>query len=163
MNFNLTEEQIMIQQAARDYAERELLQDVLERDAKAEFPLRAYHTVRTDASQCGRLNDGLVVQPGSDFSQGDDLSRLDVRRSAYHRSDSVTRVDRAHFQLIGFGVSLHGQHFGHDDAFECGTDSFHRFDFETDTGQSVRQIGWGQIDWDIVTKPLQTDFHSAIT
>jgi len=31
---------LMIRQAAKDYAERELLQDVLERDAKAEFPAR---------------------------------------------------------------------------------------------------------------------------
>ena len=41
MNFDFTEEQIMIQQSARDYAQRELIKDVLERDAKAEFP--AHH------------------------------------------------------------------------------------------------------------------------
>ena len=35
MNFEFTEEQIMIQQAARDYAQRELIQDVLERDEKS--------------------------------------------------------------------------------------------------------------------------------
>jgi len=38
MNFELTEEQQMIQQAARDYAQRELIKDVLERDATCEFP-----------------------------------------------------------------------------------------------------------------------------
>ena len=38
MNFDFTEEQVMIQQSARDYAQRELIKDVLERDAKAEFP-----------------------------------------------------------------------------------------------------------------------------
>ncbi|MFA5418492.1 MAG: acyl-CoA dehydrogenase [Bacteroidales bacterium] len=38
MNFEFTEEQLMIQQAARDFAQRELLQDVLERDEKAIFP-----------------------------------------------------------------------------------------------------------------------------
>ncbi len=38
MNFELTEEQLMIQQAARDYAQREALKDVLERDEKAEIP-----------------------------------------------------------------------------------------------------------------------------
>ena len=41
MNFEFTEEQIMIQQAARDYAQRELIKDVLERDASMEFP--AHH------------------------------------------------------------------------------------------------------------------------
>jgi len=38
MNFEFTEEQLMIQQAARDYAQRELIKDVIERDTKAEFP-----------------------------------------------------------------------------------------------------------------------------
>ncbi|MBN1198474.1 MAG: acyl-CoA dehydrogenase family protein [Bacteroidales bacterium] len=38
MNFEFTEEQKMIQQAARDYAQRELIKDVLERDATATFP-----------------------------------------------------------------------------------------------------------------------------
>jgi alkylation response protein AidB-like acyl-CoA dehydrogenase len=38
MNFDFTEEQIMIQQAARDYAQRELIKDVIERDTNAIFP-----------------------------------------------------------------------------------------------------------------------------
>jgi len=38
MNFEFTEEQLMIQQAARDYAQRELIKDVLERDATSTFP-----------------------------------------------------------------------------------------------------------------------------
>lgn len=37
MNFEFTEEQLMIQQAAKDFAERELLHDVIERDTKAIF------------------------------------------------------------------------------------------------------------------------------
>ena len=38
MDFQFTEEQLMIQKASRDYAQRELIKDVLERDAKAEYP-----------------------------------------------------------------------------------------------------------------------------
>ncbi|PLW92333.1 MAG: acyl-CoA dehydrogenase [Marinilabiliales bacterium] len=38
MNFEFTEEQKMIRQAARDYAQRELITDIIERDEKAEFP-----------------------------------------------------------------------------------------------------------------------------
>ena len=38
MNFEYTEEQIMAQQSARDFAQRELIQDVIERDTKAIFP-----------------------------------------------------------------------------------------------------------------------------
>lgn len=38
MNFNLTEEQLMIQQAARDFAQSELLPGVIERDRDQKFP-----------------------------------------------------------------------------------------------------------------------------
>jgi len=38
MNFEFTEEQIMIQQSARDYAQRELIKDVIQRDTDAVFP-----------------------------------------------------------------------------------------------------------------------------
>ena len=38
MNFNLTEEHIMIRDAARDFARTELLPGVIERDEKQEFP-----------------------------------------------------------------------------------------------------------------------------
>lgn len=38
MNFNLTEEHIMIQQAARDFAQNELLPGVIERDEHSKFP-----------------------------------------------------------------------------------------------------------------------------
>ena len=38
MNFNLTEEHIMIRDAARDFAQTELLPDVIERDNKQMFP-----------------------------------------------------------------------------------------------------------------------------
>ena len=38
MDFNLTEEQLMIQQAARDFAQTELLPGVIERDDQQKFP-----------------------------------------------------------------------------------------------------------------------------
>ena len=38
MDFNLTEEHLMIQQAARDFAQNELLAGVIERDQKQIFP-----------------------------------------------------------------------------------------------------------------------------
>mgnify|MGYP006169459991 CR=1 FL=1 len=38
MDFNLTEEHLMIQQAARDFAQNELLPGVIERDEKQIFP-----------------------------------------------------------------------------------------------------------------------------
>ena len=41
MDFNLTEEQLMIQEAARNFAESELLPGVIDRDEKGEFPFDA--------------------------------------------------------------------------------------------------------------------------
>lgn len=38
MDFDLSEEQLMIQKAARDFARNELLPGVIERDEKQEFP-----------------------------------------------------------------------------------------------------------------------------
>jgi alkylation response protein AidB-like acyl-CoA dehydrogenase len=38
MNFDFSEEQLMIRDAAKEYAERELIKDVLERDEKCEIP-----------------------------------------------------------------------------------------------------------------------------
>ena len=38
MNFELTEEHIMIRDAARDFAQTELLPGVIERDEKQSFP-----------------------------------------------------------------------------------------------------------------------------
>lgn len=38
MNFEFTEEQLMIRDAARDFAQRELLPGVIERDEKAIYP-----------------------------------------------------------------------------------------------------------------------------
>ena len=38
MNFNLSEEHLMIRDAARDFTQSELLPGVIERDDKQEFP-----------------------------------------------------------------------------------------------------------------------------
>ena len=42
MNFELTNEQKDIQKLARDFAEKELLPQVRERDESGEFPLEAF-------------------------------------------------------------------------------------------------------------------------
>ncbi|MCU0370285.1 MAG: acyl-CoA dehydrogenase family protein, partial [Bacteroidales bacterium] len=57
MDFTYTEEQLMIRQAARDYAERELIKDVIERDTRAEFP---YHHVM-NLRELGFF--GMMVDP----------------------------------------------------------------------------------------------------
>ncbi|VAW27052.1 Butyryl-CoA dehydrogenase, partial [hydrothermal vent metagenome] len=68
MNFEFTEEQLMIRQAARDYAQRELSQDVLEREEKAEFPARHLKNL----AELGFL--GMMVSPEYDGGGMDSIS-----------------------------------------------------------------------------------------
>jgi len=57
MDFKLTEEQLMIQQAARDFAQAELLPGVIERDEHSKFPTEAVKTM----GELGFL--GMMVDP----------------------------------------------------------------------------------------------------
>ncbi|MFC2128660.1 acyl-CoA dehydrogenase family protein [Bacteroidota bacterium] len=68
MDFNFTEEQLMIRQAARDYAQRELIKDVIERDTKAEYPTEHVKNMR----DLGFL--GMTVSPEYDGGGMDTVS-----------------------------------------------------------------------------------------
>jgi alkylation response protein AidB-like acyl-CoA dehydrogenase len=57
MNFNLTEEQLMIQQAAKDFAQTELLAGVIERDEHSRFPTEQVKKM----AELGFL--GMMVDP----------------------------------------------------------------------------------------------------
>ena len=57
MDFNLTEEHLMIQQAARDFAQAELLPGVIERDNAQKFP----HEQVKKMGEVGLL--GMMVDP----------------------------------------------------------------------------------------------------
>jgi alkylation response protein AidB-like acyl-CoA dehydrogenase len=57
MDFNLTEEQLMIQQAARDFAQNELLPGVIERDEHSKFPTEQVNKM----AELGFL--GMMVDP----------------------------------------------------------------------------------------------------
>ena len=46
MNFQLTEEQLAVQEAARDFAQTELLPGVIERDTEARFPTEQIQKIR---------------------------------------------------------------------------------------------------------------------
>lgn len=56
MNFQFTEEQEMIRQSARDFAERELLPGVIDRDTKSEFPAEQVKKL-TELGFMGMLTD----------------------------------------------------------------------------------------------------------
>lgn len=68
MNFEFTEEQLMIQQAARDFARRRLLPDVIERDEKCLFP----HEQMKELAELGFF--GMMVSPDYDGGGMDTIS-----------------------------------------------------------------------------------------
>ena len=59
MNFDLTEEHLMIRDAARDFAQNELLSGVIERDEKQEFPTDQVKKM----AELGFM--GMMVSPNS--------------------------------------------------------------------------------------------------
>lgn len=68
MDFNLTEEQLMIQQAARDFAHAELLEGVIERDEYSKFPAEQVKKM----AELGFL--GMMVDPKYGGSGLDNVS-----------------------------------------------------------------------------------------
>ena len=70
MDFNLTEEQLMIQQAARDFAQTELLPGVIERDEHSKFPTEQVKKM----AELGFL--GMMVDPKYGGSGLDSVSYI---------------------------------------------------------------------------------------
>jgi alkylation response protein AidB-like acyl-CoA dehydrogenase len=102
MDFELTEEQQMIRQAARDYAERELIKDVLERDAKAEIPWQHIKNL-TDLGFFGMIADPKYGGGGMDT-----ISCL-LAIEEISRIDSATGVIMSiHNSLACWGVEKYG-------------------------------------------------------
>lgn len=98
MNFEFTEEQIMIRQAARDYAERELIKDVLERDAKAEIPWNHIKALK----ELGFF--GMSVSPEYGGGGMDSLSYVLALEEISKVDSSVAVIMSVHNSLVCFGV-----------------------------------------------------------
>ncbi|MCK4407273.1 MAG: acyl-CoA dehydrogenase family protein [Bacteroidales bacterium] len=102
MDFEFTEEQLMIRQAARDYAERELIQDVLERDAKAEFPTRHIKNL-TDLGFMG-----MIVDTKYDGGGMDTISYVLAIEEISKIDSSVSVILSVHNSLVCFGIEAYG-------------------------------------------------------
>jgi len=98
MNFEFTEEQLMIQQAARDYAERELIQDVLERDEKAEFPTRHVKNI----AELGFL--GMMIDPKYDGGGMDTISYILAMEEFSKIDASVSVIMSINNSLVCYGL-----------------------------------------------------------
>jgi alkylation response protein AidB-like acyl-CoA dehydrogenase len=102
MNFELTEEQSMIRQSARDYAQRALIKDVLERDAKSEYP--AHHVKAL--TELGFM--GMVVNSKYDGGGMDTVSYA-LALEELSKVDSATAVIMSvHLSLVCYEIEEFG-------------------------------------------------------
>lgn len=102
MNFEFTEEQLMIQQAARDYAQRELIQDVLERDEKAEFPTQHVKNL----AELGFM--GMMIEPEYDGGGMDTVSYVLAMEELSKVDASVSVIVSVNNSLVCYGLQKYG-------------------------------------------------------
>jgi len=102
MNFGYTEEQIMIQQAARDYAQRELIKDVTERDEKAEFPTEHIKNL----AELGFL--GMLVGEEWDGGGMDTVSYVLAMEEISKIDASASVVMSVNNSLVCYGLEKYG-------------------------------------------------------
>jgi alkylation response protein AidB-like acyl-CoA dehydrogenase len=102
MDFEFTEEQKMIRQSARDYAQRELIKDVLERDAKAEYPT---HHVKALA-ELGFM--GMLVDTRYDGGGMDTISYVLAMEEISKIDASVSVIMSVNNSLVCYGIEKYG-------------------------------------------------------
>jgi alkylation response protein AidB-like acyl-CoA dehydrogenase len=98
MNFEFTEEQIMIQQAARNYAQRELIKDVIERDNKAIFPSQHVKAL----AELGFM--GMMVSPKYDGGGMDTVSYVLAIEELSKVDASASVIVSVNNSLVCYGL-----------------------------------------------------------
>ena len=102
MNFNLSEEHLMIRDAARDFAQTELLPGVIERDEKQEFP----------AAQIKKLGElgfmGMMVSPENGGSGMDTMSYVLAMEELSKIDASASVVVSVNNSLVCWGLETFG-------------------------------------------------------
>lgn len=102
MHFELSEEQLMIQQAARDFAQQELKPGVIERDEHQKFP----------AEQIKKLGElgflGMMVDPQYNGSGLDTISYVLVMEELSKIDASASVVVSVNNSLVCYGLEHYG-------------------------------------------------------
>jgi alkylation response protein AidB-like acyl-CoA dehydrogenase len=102
MDFNLTEEQLMVQKAARDFAQNELLPGVIERDEKMIFP----------AEQIKKMGElgfmGMMVDPKYGGSGLDTISYVLAMEEISKVDASASVVMSVNNSLVCWGLQAFG-------------------------------------------------------
>ena len=102
MNFQLTEEQVAVQMAARDFARNELLPGVIERDEHARFP----------AEQIKKLGElgfmGMMVDPKYGGSGMDSVSYVLAMEEISKVDASASVCMSVNNSLVCWGLETYG-------------------------------------------------------
>jgi alkylation response protein AidB-like acyl-CoA dehydrogenase len=102
MDFTLTEEQRMVQEAARDFAQNELLPGVIERDEKQAFPSEEMKKM----AELGFM--GMMVDPAYGGSGLDTLSYVLVMEELSKIDASASVVVSVNNSLVCWGLETYG-------------------------------------------------------
>ncbi|MBC8755675.1 acyl-CoA dehydrogenase [Kordia sp. YSTF-M3] len=102
MDFNLTEEHIMIRDAARDFARTELLPGVIERDNKQEFPQELVHKM----GELGFM--GIMVDPKYGGSGMDAISYVLIMEELSKIDASASVIVSVNNSLVCYGLEAYG-------------------------------------------------------
>ncbi|MCF6294915.1 MAG: acyl-CoA dehydrogenase [Flavobacteriaceae bacterium] len=102
MDFNLTEEHLMIRDAARDFAQNELLSGVIERDDKQEFPKEQVKKM----AELGFL--GMMVDPKYGGSGLDTISYVIAMEEISKIDASASVVMSVNNSLVCWGLETFG-------------------------------------------------------
>ncbi len=102
MDFNLSEEHIMIRDAARDFAQTELLPGVIERDNKQEFP----HEQMKKMGELGFL--GMMVDPKYGGGGMDTISYVLAMEELSKVDASASVVMSVNNSLVCWGLETYG-------------------------------------------------------
>jgi len=105
MNFNLTEEQLMIQQTAREFAESEISPSAVERDKNAEYPA----DIVKKLAELGFM--GMMVPPQFDGAGLDTVSYVLAMIEISKVDASVGVIMSVNNSLVCYGIEKWGSEF----------------------------------------------------
>jgi len=102
MDFQLTEEHVMIRKAARDFARNELLPGVIERDEKMKYPADEVRKL----AELGFL--GMMVDPRYGGSGMDTISYVIAMEEISKVDSSVSVIMSVNNSLVCWGIETYG-------------------------------------------------------
>lgn len=102
MNFNFTEEQLAVRDAARDFAQKELLPGVIERDEKQQFPMEQIKAI----GELGFM--GMMVDPKYGGSGMDTVSYVLAMEEVSKIDASASVCMSVNNSLVCWGLEKYG-------------------------------------------------------